>query len=187
MEIPRASALALFLAVTPAARAGAPPADAGVPLKAGDTVSFDLTALPERFEGEAKATCIGTRIAATGPVEARCVRHVRFEVRADDAKMAFVFRPSTGGRAQRIELPLTRSRKAVTFLTPAAGTLLSPEPTVFPEGTAEKAARAAAEPQCGLCRGEAFRLQSVEVTKPPLPPGGDLPVRLGITAAPRAP
>lgn len=166
------------LALPPAAAAP----DGGVPLRAGDTVAFELGALPERFEGEAKATCLGTRIAATGPVEARCTRPVRFEVPAGDAKMTFVFK-GAGGREQRIDLPVTRAKKPVTFVAPTAGTLLEPQPTTFPEGAVERAARAAAEPQCGNCRGVGFRLESVKVTREPLPPDGALPVRLAITQA----
>jgi hypothetical protein len=180
-------ALLSFTLIALAARAEPPgaPADAGVPLRVGDTVVFDLTALPDRFEGEAKATCLGTRIAATGVVEARCTRPVRFEVQAGDAKMTFLFKgaPAAGGREQRIDLPVTRSKKPVTFVAPTAGTLLQPQPTTFPQETVERAARAAAEQQCGGCRGQGFRLESVQVTREPLPPGGDLPVRLAITRA----
>ncbi len=97
------------LAAPPAPSA---PAPAAIPVRAGDTVSFDLGALPERFEGEAKASCLGTRIAATGPVEARCERLFRFEVAPGDARMTFVFKgaAAAGGRERRIELPLTRER-----------------------------------------------------------------------------
>lgn len=177
-------ALLPFTLIALVARAEPPgaPADAGVPLRAGDTVAFDLGALPERFEGEAKATCLGTRIAATGVVEARCTRPVRFEVPSGDAKMTFVFK-GAGGREQRIDLPVTRAKKPVTFVAPTAGTLLQPQPTTFPQETVDRAARAAAEPQCGGCRGQGFRLESVQVTREPLPPGGDLPVRLAITRA----
>jgi hypothetical protein len=179
-------ALTITLGLAASAAMAAPPAatpEDGVRLGAGDTVAFDLGALPERFEGEAKATCLGTRIAATGPVEARCTRPVRFEVPSGDAKMTFVFK-GAGGREQRIELPVTRAKKPVTFVAPSAGTLLGPLPTVFPPETPERAARAAAEPQCSGCRGSGFRLQSVEVTRQPLPPGGgSLPVRLAITPA----
>lgn len=181
----RASALATIILLAAPSALALPPAAApedGVPLRAGDSVTFDLGALPERFEGEARATCVGTRFAATGVVEARCSRPVRFEVPAGDAKMTFVFK-GAGGREQRIDLPVTRAKKPVTFVAPSAGTLLQPQPTTFPKETMDRAARAAAEPQCGNCRGSGFRLESVKVTREPLPPDGALPVRLAITPA----
>lgn len=183
----------LFLAAAAPALAAPPPAPAAspaasVPLHAGDTVTFDLSGLPERFEGEAKATCLGTRIAATGPVEARCERAFRFEVSPGDARLTFVFRgvAAAGGRERRIDLPILRAKKPVTFVAPSDGALTQPSPTVLPAEVSEKAARAAAATQCGSCVGTGFQLDAVKVTRSPLPPGGDLPVRIGITPAPPA-
>ncbi len=70
-------------------------------------------------------------------------------------------------------------------MAPSDGTLAQPSPIVLPAGTAEKAARSVAERQCGLCVGEGFRLDTVTVTRDPLPPGGALPIRIGITPAPK--
>lgn len=176
-----------FLATSPAF--AAPPAptgeagSAGIPVRAGDTVGFDLSALPEKFEGEAQAICLGRRVDATGPVAATCERTFKFEISPKEARMTFVFKPASGSDVRRIELPISREKKPVTFVAPSAGTLVQPEPTVLPPETAEKAARAAALQQCAECRGVGFRLDSVKVTRPPLPPGGDLPVRIGITPA----
>lgn len=177
------AALASILSVTASAAAEPPGAAAApIPLARGDSVAFELSRLPDAFEGEGKAVCVGTRISATGPVEARCERPFRFEVPVGDARMVYTFLEK-GGRETRIELPITRAAKPVTFVAPADGSLQPPPPTTpFPEEAAERAARKAAGRQCGACAGEGFTLESVEVTKRPGPPDGTLPVRLAVTS-----
>lgn len=183
------AALAWILTVAASAAAEPPAAPpAAIPLSKGDSVAFELKALPDSFDGEGKAVCVGTRIVATGPAEARCLRPFRFTVPADAARMVYTFRAKEGGREVRIELPVTRAAKPVIFVAPSAGSLLSPPPTPFPEEVADRAARKAAAEQCGGCAGEGFALESFEVTKPPLPPGGALPVRIAVTSTvPAAP
>lgn len=149
-------------------------------LKAGDTVRFELTSLPASFEGEGRAVCVGTRIAATGPEEARCERSFRFEVPTQESRMTYTFRASKGGDS-RIDLPITRTAKPVTFVAPADGALLSPAPTQLPERATDVAARRAAEQQCGACSGKGFELESFEVTK--WPGAETLPVRIAVTPA----
>lgn len=173
-------ALAAAWLLVSATVASAAPPPAGVPVAKGDTVTFELTALPDRFEGEATATCTGTRIDATGPVDARCERTFRFELPPGDARMTYLFKPATG-KERGIVLPITRERKPVSFVAPSDGTLLAPQPIVFPPEKIDAAARAAAGPQCDLCQGVEFRLVDVKVTRQPIPPGGALPVKIGIT------
>jgi hypothetical protein len=179
--------LALLTLLLGATRAAG--ADAGaVPLKAGDQVKFELSALPQAFEGEGKATCTGTRVLATGPTEVPCQQRFRFEVPVEDARMVFTFRAAKGGAERRIELPATRAAKPVAFTAPADGTLLPPAPITLPQDATDRAARQAAVARCGECQGSDFSLTSFEVTRRPVPANGELPVRLAITpAAPAAP
>jgi len=186
----RTTFTAVFLALAASTHAAPPPAEApsAIPLKAGDTVSFDLSALPDRLEGEAKATCIGTRISAIGPTEARCVRPLRFEVDPGDARMTFVFKGAADARRRerpaerRIDLPIRREKRPITFVAPSDGTLDGPSTSDLAADAAEKAANALAARACAGCAGEGFRLEKVEVTREP---AADLPVRIGITPAPR--
>lgn len=177
--------LALLLLSAAGAAAAPPVAPAPVAaevakLRAGDTVKFELSRLPESFTGEGRAVCVGTRIAATGPETARCERSFRFEIPARESRMTYTFRAAKGAES-RISLPITRDAKPVTFVAPADGALLSPEPTTLPEKGIDPAARKVAEQQCAACKGEGFSLESFEVTKKP--GGEELPVRIGITPA----
>jgi hypothetical protein len=168
-------------AAPPASPAPAAPKEVAK-LHAGDTVRFELSSLPEVFEGEGSAVCVGTRIAATGPETARCERPYRFEVPVQESRMTYTFRGAKGGES-RIDLPITRAAKPVTFVAPSDGSLLSPAPTQLPEQPTDVAARKAAEQQCVACEGKGFTLESFEVTRRP---GGEgLPVRIAITPAPR--
>lgn len=181
---PHATLLAVTVSLAATSAVAAPPAvmpSAGVALKAGDTVSIDLSALPWRLEGEAKVTCVGVRFVGTGPTESRCVRVVRFDLPADGVRMTLLFK-GAGGREQSIDLPVTRSTTPVTFVAPSAGSLLSPKPTVIPPEEVERAAKANAEAQCANCGGQGFKLESVEVTRQPLPPGTSLPFRFSVTS-----
>jgi len=175
--------LLLMSAAGAAAAPAAPPAPAAAEvakLRAGDTVKFELSRLPGSFEGEGRAVCVGTRIAATGPETARCERSFRFEIPAQEARMTYTFRAAKGAET-RISLPITRDAKPVTFVAPADGALLAPEPTPLPEKGIDPAARKVAEQQCATCKGDGFALESFEVTK--RPGGEELPVRLAITPA----
>lgn len=176
-------ALLLLLAARTAAAPPSPPAPVAAEvakLHAGDTVRFELSALPDSFTGEGRAVCVGTRIAATGPETARCERPFRFEIPAQESRMTYTFRTAKGAES-RISLPITRAAKPVTFVAPADGALLAPEPTPMPEQAIEPAARKAAGQQCVACKGEGFALDSFEVTK--RPGAEELPVRLAITPA----
>jgi hypothetical protein len=165
----RTAPLGLLL-LTAASAAPAPPAPPApvaaevAKLHAGDTVRFELSALPDAFGGEGRAVCVGTRITATGPETARCERSFRFEIPAQESRMTYTFRAAKGAES-RISLPITRAAKPVTFVAPADGALLAPEPTPLPESAIDPAARKAAEQQCPVCRGEGFTLESFEVTK----------------------
>jgi hypothetical protein len=176
----------IVLSATRAAAAppAASPAGSAIPLKAGDTVRFDLSRLPDALVGEGKALCVGTRIAATGPTEARCEPTFRFEAPAGEMRMVYTFRPAKGGGETPIAIPITRERKPVSFVAPSDGSILSPQPTPFAKGASDGAARRAAEAQCGACQGQGFSLQSFEVTKNPAPPDGSLPVRIEVSSGP---
>lgn len=177
----RPTSLILALAATLPAAAGAQaPASGGLPLRAGDTVQFDLGALPLGYEGAGKAACKGTVVRAIGPQEEGCERTYRFEVPADGSRMTYVFR-AADGRETRIDLPLTSDRRPVDFTAPADGSLLPPAPVTIPAEVADRAARAAAGSACGRCPGGGFKVVSFEVTKPPAPVGGSPSVRLKIT------
>jgi len=167
--------------VPPAASPSAPP----IPVKAGDTIRFDLSRLPNALEGEGKALCVGTRIAATGPTEARCEPTFRFEAPAGEMRIVYTFRPAKGGGETPIALPITRERKPVSFAAPSDGSIVSPPPTPFAKEASDGAARRAAEAQCGECRGQGFSLQSFEVTKSPRPADGSLPIRIEVASGPR--
>lgn len=179
--------LLLLAAASAAAAPAAPPAPAATEvarLHAGDTVRFELARLPDSFEGEGLAVCVGTRIAATGPETVRCERPFRFEIPAQESRMTYTFRAPKGAET-RISLPITRAATPVTFVAPSDGALLAPEPTPLPEQAIDPAARKVAGQQCAACRGEGFTLESFKVTK--RPGAEELPVRLAITpAAPAA-
>lgn len=183
--------LALFMAAAlPAAAAATAPAASaadGTALRKGDTVTFDLSALPRRLEGVGQASCAGTVIQAIGPVESRCQRTFEFEIAPGDARMTFVFRAAPGGRETPVALPVVRSVKPVTFVAPSDGSLLPPAPTAFAPEATDRAARKAAEEQCRRCEGRGFMLESFKVTRQPGPPDGALPVRLQITRTPPPP
>jgi hypothetical protein len=157
-----------------------PPADGGVALKTGDTVEFELTGLPSALEGEGLAVCVGTQNAATGPVEARCERTFKFALPADETRMTFTFRGSNG-RETPVELPVLRSSRPVTFVAPSDGSLVPPGSSSFQSDTTDAAARRVAERQCGECRGSGFMLDSVKVTRSPIPAPESMPVKLKIT------
>ncbi len=181
-----------FFVLTLAVAATAGPASAqapgeGIALRARDTVQFDLTALPSRYEGEGKVACKGTVIMATGPEEAVCERTFKFEVPSGGSRMVYVFRAAAGGRESRVELPLTRQRRPEDFTAPADGSLLPPAPVTIPAEVADRAARTTAEAQCAVCRGGVFSLESFEVTKPPAAVDGSPSVRLKITTAVKPP
>jgi hypothetical protein len=166
------------LAAPPAAQ----PAGGPVPLKAGDRVEFDLTSLPSALEGEGLAACVGIQNTATGPVAAKCERPFKFELPADDAHMSFTFR-GKAGRERPIELPLLRSSRPVTFIAPSDGSLLPPGPSDFPQKATDAAARKVAERRCGECIGNGFILESVKVTRSPVPGPGSLPVKFTVTSS----
>ncbi|HSN14088.1 MAG TPA: hypothetical protein VLT61_05610 [Anaeromyxobacteraceae bacterium] len=179
--------LALVLAIVPAAaRAQAPSAGDGIALRAGDTVQFDLTALPSRYEGAGKATCTGTVIKATGLEAAVCERTYRFEVPSGASRMTYLFRATAGGQERRIELPLTRQRRPIDFAAPSDGALLPPAPVTIPAEVADRAARSTAEAQCAQC-GDGFALKSFQVTKPPVAVDGSPSIGLKITSTGRPP
>jgi hypothetical protein len=166
----------------PAAPAPAAAAGAGTALRAGDVVEFDLSGLPSRYEGAGKAVCEGTVIKATGPELAPCERTYRFEVPPGDARMVFTFRATAGGRESRIEVPLTRARRPISFTAPADGALGSPAPVSLSEEAADRAAKREAVAQCGACRGGAFALKSFEITGVPQAADGSLDLRLKVTS-----
>jgi hypothetical protein len=177
------AALTWILLSGSSALAAPPPVPTGggaVALKSGDTVEFDLASLPSALEGAGLATCVGMRNTGTGPVEAKCERPFKFELPADATRMAFTFRGTTG-RETPIELPVISSRRPVTFVAPSDGSLLPPGPSSFPQEATDAAARKVAERQCGECEGNAFILDSVKVTRSPVPGAGSLPVKLKIT------
>lgn len=187
MTILSTTTLALLLAAAPDPGPAKPPAGSAVPLRAGDTVQFDLTALPSRYEGAGKVTCEGTVILATGPEETLCTRTFRFEVPPGGSQMTYVFRATVGGRETRIPLPLTRQSRPIDFKALAAGSLLSPAPVVIPAEVTDRAAASAAAAGCRGCRGGAFALQSFEVTSPPAPVDGTSSIRLKVTTTAPAP
>jgi hypothetical protein len=160
----------------------AKPAGGAVALKAGETVEFDLTSLPSALEGDGLATCVGVRNTATGPVAAKCERPFKFELPADDIHMSFTFRGKTG-RERSIELPVLRSSRPVTFVAPSDGSLSPPEPSSFPSEATDAAARKVAERRCGECIGNGFILESVKVTRSPVPGPGSLPVKYTVTSS----
>lgn len=176
--------VALAAALPAAARAQAPSAGDGIALRAGDTVQFDLTALPSRYEGAGKAACKGTVIKATGLESAVCERTYRFEVPSGASRMTYLFRATAGGPESRIELPLTRQRRPIDFAAPSDGALLPPAPVTVPAEVADRAARSTAEAQCAQC-GDGFVLTSFQVTKPPAAVDGSPSIRLKITTAGR--
>jgi len=190
----RTNAVALcwmLLSANPAAAAPPPapgPAEGdAVTLRAGDTVRFEVTKRAAPMRGEGRAVCAGSRVDATGPVDATCERPFSFEVEAAAARLVFTFRPAKGGREARVDVPAAPGAKPVTFVAPSDGSLLSPPPTPFPQEATDGAARKAAEAQCAACKGSGFTLQSFEVTRKPNPADADLPVRLAVTpAAPAA-
>jgi hypothetical protein len=180
--------LALAATLPAVARAQAPAAAAAgggaVPLKAGDAVQFDLTALPSRYEGAGKVACKGTVIKATGPETEVCERSYRFEVPSDGSRMTYLFRAAAGGQERRIDLPLTRQRRPIDFAAPADGSLLPPAPVTIPAEVADRAARKTAEAQCARC-GNGFVLTDFEVTKPPAAVDGSPSIGLKITTGQR--
>lgn len=178
--------LALALALPAAARAEAPAGD-GIALHAGDTVQFDLSGFPARYEGAGKVACEGTVIKATGLEPATCERSYRFEVPSDGSRMTYVFRATVGGRERAIDLPLTRQARPIDFTAPADGLLAPPAPVTIPAEVAERAARAAARAQCAQCTGGEFTLASYEITSPPVPVDGSPSIRLGIKATGKRP
>jgi hypothetical protein len=182
---PTKTALSLFALVAASATHAQAPGGGGVPLRAGDTVEFDLSALPSRYEGAGKAACKGTFLSATGPAEILCERTYRFEVPPGGARTTYLFRAAAGGRESRVEVPLTRERRPVVFTAPADGTLQPPGPVTIPDQATERAARQAAQSECGRCQGASFRLESFEVTQPPKPVDGSGSIRLEITPAAR--
>jgi hypothetical protein len=179
--------LALAASLPAAARAQATSPGAGaIPLKAGDAVQFDLTALPSRYEGAGKVACKGTVIKATGLETAVCERTYRFEVPSGGSRMTYLFRAAAGGQERRIELPLTRQRRPIDFAAPADGSLLPPAPVTIPAEVADRAARATAEAQCAQC-GDGFVLTSFEVTKPPAAVDGSPSIGLKIATTGQRP
>jgi hypothetical protein len=175
--------MALLLAALLAAevaRAQAP-SGGGVALRAGDSVAFDLSQLPRRYEGAGRAVCRGTVVGAIGPEEKTCERTYRFEVPPGGARTTYVFRPTSGGRESRVEVPMIRESRPVVFRAPADGTLLPAAPLQIPDEATERAARSAARSECGRCQGGAFQLESFEVIEPPEPVDGSGSIRLDIT------
>lgn len=166
-------------AAAPAAGAGAA---AGTALRAGDVVEFDLSGLPSRYEGAGKAVCEGTVIKATGPELEPCERSYRFELPTGEARMVFTFRAAAGGRESRVEIPLTRAPRPISFTAPADGALGPPAPVTLPGEAAERAAKRAAAAQCAACRGGAFALKSWEITEVPKAADGSLDLRLKVTS-----
>jgi hypothetical protein len=164
-------AISLAAALPAAAAAPAPAASAadGTPLQKGDTVTFDLTALPRRLEGGGQAICVGTIITAVGPTASRCERTFEFELAGEGARLTYVFRAASGGRETRVELPVVRSTRPVTFVAPSDGSFLPPAPITFPAEATDRAARKAAGEQCRRCNGQGFTLDSFKVTRQPGP------------------
>jgi len=155
----------------------------GTVLRAGSIVEFDLSGLPARYEGGGKVVCTGTTVTAVGPTAARCEREYRFEVPPGSTRTTYVFKAAQGGRESRVDLPVVRTEKPVTFIVPADGSLLSPGPAAIPPEAADAAAKATAEAECRKCKGGAFSVESSEVTQEPAPVGGTLSVKLRIKPA----
>jgi hypothetical protein len=172
------------LATLAAAVLAALPAAAGAQsaIRAGATLEFDLSGLPTRYEGGAKATCAGTIVTAAGLTPTTCERTFRFEVPPGGTRMAYVFKAASGGET-RIELPIVRSDRPATFTAPADGTLQPPAPSAIPPDVAEAAARAKAVAECRACPGGALEVRDVEVTQEPAPSGGSLSVKVKMTPA----
>jgi hypothetical protein len=82
---------------------------------------------------------------------------------------------------------LTSQRRPVDFTAPAEGSLQPPAPVTIPPEVAGRAARAAAEAECGRCRGGEFTLASFEVTSPPVPADGSPSIRLKVTTTVKSP
>ena len=185
MTRPKTIALSLLAALAASDARAQAPAGGGVPLRAGDTVAFDLSALPKRYEGAGKVACKGAVLSATGPAEVLCERTYRFEVPPGGARTTYVFRATTGGRESRVEVPLTRESSPVSFTAPADGTLQPPGSVTVPYEATERAARQVAQSECGRCQGGTFRLESFEVTQQPKPVDGSGSIRLEITRTAR--
>jgi hypothetical protein len=181
----RTIALSLLAALAASDARAQAPSGGGVPLRAGDTVEFDLSALPSRYEGAGKAACKGTVLSATGPAEILCERTYRFEVPPGGARTTYLFRAAAGGRESRVEVPVTREKRPVAFTAPADGTLQPPGAVTVPPEATDRAARQAAQAECARCQGASFRLESFEVTQPPKPVDGSGSIRLEITPAAR--
>lgn len=166
--------------VTPLILGLAAPAAAQTPLSAGDTVQFDLSALPRSYEGAGKVICKGTVVRATGPQEERCDRTFRFQVPSGAASFTYLFRPKAGGRETSIDLPITRESRAVSFTAPSDGTLTPPAKVGIPPEAADEAARSQASSECEHCEGGDFSVEEVEVTEVPKPVGGTPRIQLRI-------
>ncbi|HSN92694.1 MAG TPA: hypothetical protein VLS93_15795 [Anaeromyxobacteraceae bacterium] len=170
-----------LLAALAASAAGAQAPSGGVPLRAGDVVRFDLSQLPRRYEGTGRVVCRGAVLAATGPEESVCDRTYRFEVPPGGARTTYVFRAASGGRESRVEVPLIRESRPISFTAPADGTIQPGAPVEIPAEAVERAARSAAQAECGRCRGRGFQLEAFEVTDPPRPVDGAGSIRLDVT------
>ncbi len=180
---PAARGAALFVAAAAAAVVAAAPARAGgrtIALRKGDVAQFDLSALPERHEGQGTASCAGSKMSAIGPTKAECKLSFTFALPPGAATHAYVFRGAKGGEV-RIELPSTRGDSPRAFTAPSDGTL-EPVPTpAISREEVDRAASGAAARQCAACTGGTdFELEKYEITKQP---GGGAPITIRVVQA----
>jgi hypothetical protein len=173
------SALLLAAALAPAAGHGAappPPLLSSVPVEKGAVVKVDLSRLPSRVEVRGVASCVGSRMTATGDWEpVHCQRPFTFEAPLLGNPIVMVFQPKGGGRPIRLEYPLERDPRPRTFAVPSAGTVSTPPPPAKGAGSpppvpADQVAkvRAAATASCGECGGASnFGLKDFKLDETP--------------------
>jgi hypothetical protein len=152
-------AAALLPAAAPAAAPAAPAAAQEQAVAKGAVVSVDLSHLPSRVARRGSATCLGTRLTATGEGEVvTCQRPFGFDAPVDADPLVLVFHPKGGGPPTRHRFPLAWDPRPHTFTVPAAGTVGAEAPPAdagprpMPPALAAQA-RAAAAGACGDCKG----------------------------------
>ncbi|MCM2333418.1 MAG: hypothetical protein NDI82_05665 [Anaeromyxobacteraceae bacterium] len=150
----------LLAAALPLSAAAAEPAEQAV--VKGTLVSLDLSRVPTSLTRRGAATCLGSRVTATGEGEVvPCQRPFTFDGPVAGDPVVLRFRPKDGGRPTRVEFPYARDPRPRTFAAPADGvvSLEAPPPPkekaaplpLAPEVRA--LAQAAAAAACGECRG----------------------------------